>query len=181
MLYYLFEYLQQCCDFPGAGLFQYISFRAAMAVITSLVITLLFGKRWIKYLNRKQVGETIRNLGLEGQMEKQGTPTMGGLIILFAVVIPTLLFAKIHNIYIILMLFTTIWLGLVGFADDYIKVFKKNKGGLPGKYKVLAQVILGLVVGLTMYFNEEIVIREKITDPAVIEEMKINGETPLLF
>jgi phospho-N-acetylmuramoyl-pentapeptide-transferase len=181
MLYYLFEYLQQCCDFPGAGLFQYISFRAAMAVITSLVITLLFGKRWIKFLNRKQVGETIRNLGLEGQMEKEGTPTMGGLIILFAVIIPTLLFAMLHNIYIILMLFTTVWLGMVGFADDYIKVFKKNKAGLPGKYKVLAQVILGLVVGLSMYFNDEIVIREKITDQAVIEEMKSSGDTPPLF
>jgi phospho-N-acetylmuramoyl-pentapeptide-transferase len=181
MFYYLFDYLQQCCDFPGAGLFEYISFRAAMAVITSLVITLLFGKRWIKFLNRKQVGETIRNLGLEGQMEKEGTPTMGGLIILFAVVIPTLLFAKLHNIYVILMLFTTVWLGMVGFADDYIKVFKKNKAGLSGKYKVLAQVILGLVVGMTMYFNEGIVIREKITDPAVIEEMKGKGETQVLF
>jgi len=181
MFYYLFEYMQQCCDFPGAGLFQYISFRAALAVITSLIITLLFGKRWIHFLNRKQVGETIRNLGLEGQMEKEGTPTMGGLIILFAVIIPTLLFAKLHNIYIILMLFTTLWLGMIGFADDYIKVFKKNKKGLPGKYKVLGQVILGLVVGLTMYFNEEIVIREKITDPIVIEEMTTNGEPEILF
>lgn len=181
MFYYLFDYLQQCCDFPGAGLFQYISFRAAMAVITSLIITLLFGKRWIRYLNRKQVGETIRNLGLEGQMEKEGTPTMGGLIILFAVIIPTLLFAKLHNIYIILMLFTTFWLGMTGFADDYIKVFKKNKKGLPGKYKVLAQVILGLVVGLTMYFNEDIVIREKITDQTTIEEMHSNGGPVLLF
>lgn len=181
MFYYLFEYLQECCDFPGAGLFQYISFRAAFAVITSLIITLLFGKRWIKYLNRRQVGETIRNLGLEGQMEKEGTPTMGGLIILTAVVIPTLLFAKLHNIYIILMLFTTVWLGMIGFTDDYIKVFRKNKKGLSGKYKVLAQVILGLVVGLTMYFNEDIVIREKITDPVMIEEMQSNGQTPLLF
>ncbi|MEE4257451.1 MAG: phospho-N-acetylmuramoyl-pentapeptide-transferase [Bacteroidales bacterium] len=181
MFYYLFEYLQECCDFPGAGLFQYISFRAAMAVITSLVITLFFGKSWIRYLNRRQVGETIRNLGLEGQMDKEGTPTMGGLIILTAVVIPTLLFAKLHNIYVILMLFTTVWLGMVGFADDYIKVFRKNKKGLPGKYKVLAQVILGLVVGLTMYFNEDIVIREKITDPAVIEEMQANDQSPVLF
>ena len=181
MFYYLFDYLQQCCDFPGAGLFEYISFRAAMAVITSLVITLLFGKRWIHFLNRKQVGETIRNLGLEGQMEKEGTPTMGGLIILFAVVIPTLLFAKLHNIYIILMLFTTVWLGMVGFADDYIKVFRKNKAGLSGKYKILAQVILGLVVGLSMYFNQDIVIREKISDPVLIEEMKANGETQVLF
>ncbi|MCK4570227.1 MAG: phospho-N-acetylmuramoyl-pentapeptide-transferase, partial [Bacteroidales bacterium] len=181
MFYYLFEYLQDCCDFPGAGLFQYISFRAAMAVITSLIITLLFGKRWIRFLNRRQVGETIRDLGLEGQMEKEGTPTMGGLIILNAVVIPTLLFAKLDNIYIILMLFTTVWLGMIGFADDYIKVFKKNKKGLPGKYKVLGQIILGLVVGLSMYFNEDIVIREKITDPVVIEEMQSNGKPVLLF
>ncbi len=181
MFYYLFEYLQTCCDFPGAGLFEYISFRAAFAVITSLIITLIFGKRWIHFLNRKQVGETIRNLGLEGQMEKEGTPTMGGLIILFAVIIPTLLFAKLDNIYIMLMLFTTVWLGMIGFADDYIKVFKKNKKGLPGKYKVLGQVILGLVVGLTMYFNDDIVIREKITDQAVIAEMQANGETQVLF
>ncbi|MEN8224952.1 MAG: phospho-N-acetylmuramoyl-pentapeptide-transferase [Bacteroidota bacterium] len=181
MFYYLFSYLQHCCDFPGAGLFEYISFRAAMAVITSLIITLLFGKRWIRYLNRKQVGETIRDLGLEGQMEKQGTPTMGGLIILNAVIIPTLLFAKLDNIYIILMLFTTFWLGMIGFADDYIKVFKKNKKGLPGKYKVLGQIILGLVVGMTMYLNDDIVIREKVSDPVVIEEMKSDGGPTVLF
>ena len=181
MFYYLFDYLQSCCDFPGAGLFEYISFRAAMAVITSLIITLLFGKRWIRYLNKKQVGETIRNLGLEGQMEKEGTPTMGGLIILNAVIIPTLLFAKLDNIYIILMLFTTVWLGMIGFADDYIKVFKKNKKGLPGKFKVLGQIILGLVVGLTMYFNDDVVIREKITDPIAIEHMKTNSETVVVF
>lgn len=181
MFYYLFDYLQQCCDFPGAGLFEYISFRAAMAVITSLIITLIFGKRWIRFLNRKQVGETIRNLGLEGQMEKEGTPTMGGLIILNAVIIPTLLFARLDNIYIILMLFTTVWLGMIGFADDYIKVFKKNKHGLPGKFKVIGQIILGLVVGLTMYFNDEIVIREKISDPVVIEEMQANGDSGPVF
>ncbi len=181
MFYYLFDYLQQCCDFPGAGLFQYISFRAAFAVITSLIITLIFGKRWIRFLNKKQVGETIRNLGLEGQMEKEGTPTMGGLIILNAVIIPTLLFAKLDNIYIILMLFTTVWLGMIGFADDYIKVFKKNKKGLPGKYKVIGQVILGLVVGLTMYFNDEIVIREKISDPVLIEQAVDEGATMALF
>jgi phospho-N-acetylmuramoyl-pentapeptide-transferase len=181
MFYYLFDYLQQCCDFPGAGLFQYISFRAALAVITSLVISLLFGKRWIRYLNRRQVGETIRNLGLEGQMDKEGTPTMGGLIILNAVVIPTLLFARLHNVYIMLMLFTTVWLGMIGFADDYIKVFRKNKKGLHGKYKIIGQVILGLVVGLTMYFNEDIVIREKLTDPVKIEELKAGGEPQVLF
>jgi phospho-N-acetylmuramoyl-pentapeptide-transferase len=161
MFYYLFDYLDKYYDFPGAGVFQYISFRAAMAVIVSLIISLLFGKRWIKFLNRKQVGETIRDLGLEGQLNKQGTPTMGGLIILNAVLIPTLLFANLHNVYIILMLFTTIWLGFIGFIDDYIKVFKKNKKGLPGKYKIFAQVFLGLVVGLTMYFSDSVVIREK--------------------
>ncbi len=181
MLYYLFDYLQECCDFPGAGVFQYISFRAAMAVITSLIITLLFGKRWIRYLNKKQVGETIRNLGLEGQMDKEGTPTMGGLIILNAILIPTLLFAKLHNIYIILMLFTTVWLGMIGFADDYIKVFRKNKKGLAGKYKVLGQIILGLVVGMSMYFNDGIVIKEKVTDPMVIEQMMENGEKVVPF
>ncbi len=161
MFYYLFDYLNRYYDFPGAGVFQYISFRAAMAIIVSLIISLLFGKQWIKFLNRKQVGETIRDLGLEGQLNKQGTPTMGGLIILNAILIPTLLFAKLHNVYIILMLFTTIWLGFIGFIDDYIKVFKKNKKGLPGKYKIFAQVFLGLVVGLTMYFSDSVVIREK--------------------
>jgi phospho-N-acetylmuramoyl-pentapeptide-transferase len=181
MFYYLFTYLQDCCDFPGAGLFAYLSFRAALAVITSLVITLLFGKRWIRYLNKRQVGETIRNLGLEGQLEKEGTPTMGGLIILTAVIIPTLLFARLDNIYVILMLFTTVWLGMIGFADDYIKVFKKNKKGLSGKYKVIGQVILGLVVGLSMYFSDDIVIREKITDPAVIEQMSSENNEVLRF
>lgn len=162
MLYYLFDYLQRCCDVPGAGVFQYISFRTAAAVIVSLLISLVFGKRWIKYLNRRQVGETIRDLGLEGQLGKQGTPTMGGLIILASILIPTLLFAKLHNLYIILMIFTTVWLGMTGFTDDYIKVFRKNKNGLPGKYKILAQVILGLVIGSTLFFHPDIVIREKI-------------------
>jgi len=146
---------------PGAGVFEYLSFRAAMAIITSLIISLLFGKRWISFLNKKQVGETIRDLGLEGQLEKQGTPTMGGLIILASILIPALLFAKLDNIYIILMLFTTVWLGSIGFLDDYIKVFKKNKAGLSGKYKIVAQVILGLIVGLVMYFNPSVVVREK--------------------
>jgi phospho-N-acetylmuramoyl-pentapeptide-transferase len=162
MLYYLADYLQRCCDVPGAGVFQYISFRAAAAVIVSLLISLVFGKRWIKYLNKKQVGETIRDLGLEGQLAKQGTPTMGGLIILASILVPTLLFAKLHNIYILMMIFTTVWLGFVGFLDDYIKVFEKNKKGLSGKYKILAQVILGVVIGATMYFNDSVIIREKI-------------------
>ena len=162
MLYYLFDFLEKCCHFPGAGVFQYISFRAAMAVITSLIISMIFGKRIINILREKQVGETIRELGLEGQKEKQGTPTMGGLIILGAILIPTLLFAKLNNIYIIIMLITTVWLGLIGFLDDYIKVFKKHKEGLAGKFKILGQIGLGLIVGSVMYFSNDIVIREKI-------------------
>jgi phospho-N-acetylmuramoyl-pentapeptide-transferase len=161
MLYYLFKYLEETFNLPGAGVFEYLSFRAAGAVITSLIISLLFGKRWIHFLNKKQVGETIRDLGLEGQLEKQGTPTMGGLIILASILIPTLLFARLDNIYILLMLFTTVWLGMLGFADDYIKVFKKNKAGLSGKYKIAGQFVLGLVVGLVMYFNPAVVVREK--------------------
>jgi phospho-N-acetylmuramoyl-pentapeptide-transferase len=174
MLYYLADYLQRCCDVPGAGVFQYISFRAAAAVIVSLLISLVFGKKWIKYLNKKQVGETIRDLGLEGQLAKQGTPTMGGLIILASILIPALLFAKLDNIYIQMMIFTTAWLGTVGFMDDYIKVFKKNKKGLSGKYKILAQVILGIVIGSTMYFSDAVILREKIThDSSTIEQQGI--------
>ena len=174
MLYYIADYLQRCCDIPGAGVFQYISFRTAAAVIFSLLISLVFGKRWIKYLNRNQVGETIRDLGLEGQLEKQGTPTMGGLIILASILIPTLLFAKLNNIYILLMIFTTVWLGFVGFLDDYIKVFRRNKKGLKGKYKILAQVILGIVVGATMYFSETVVIREKLAHSSSSIEQQIS-------
>jgi len=165
MFYYLFKYLHEAYSFPGAGVFQYLSFRAALALITSLLISLVFGKSWIHYLNRKQVGETIRDLGLEGQLEKQGTPTMGGLIILASIIIPALLFARLDNVYILLMLFTTIWLGSVGFLDDYIKVFKKDKKGLSGKYKIAGQVILGLIVGLVMYFNKNVVTREKMISP----------------
>ncbi|OQX80815.1 MAG: phospho-N-acetylmuramoyl-pentapeptide-transferase [Bacteroidetes bacterium 4484_276] len=169
MLYYLFEYLDKVWELPGAGMFQYISFRAGMAVITSLIISLLFGKRLINFLRRKQVGETVRDLGLDGQMEKQGTPTMGGLIILGAILIPTLLFAKLNNIYIIIILISTVWLGFIGFIDDYIKVFKKEKKGLAGKFKILGQVGLGLFVGLTMYFNADIVIREKAPEKSYID------------
>lgn len=168
MFYYLFKYLDEAFNLPGAGVFEYLSFRAALAIITSLIISLLFGKKWISYLNRKQVGETIRDLGLEGQLEKQGTPTMGGLIILTSILVPVILFAKLNNIYIILMIFTTVWLGGIGFIDDYIKVFKKRKEGLSGKYKVIGQIILGLIVGLVMYFNSEIVVREKINPEAEI-------------
>jgi phospho-N-acetylmuramoyl-pentapeptide-transferase len=170
MLYYLFAYLDQNFDLPGAGMFQYISFRAGMAVITSLVISLLFGKRLINYLKRKQVGESIRDLGLEGQMEKQGTPTMGGLIILGAILIPTLLFAKLENIYVIIILITTIWLGFIGFIDDYIKVFRKDKKGLAGRFKMLGQIVLGIFVGLMMYYSPDIVIREKLTNQSVIDQ-----------
>lgn len=162
MLYYLFNYLDQHFNLPGAGVFQYITFRTTLAVIVSLVISLLMGKTLIAYLHRKQVGETIRDLGLDGQKEKQGTPTMGGLIILAAIVIPTLLFAKLDNIYIILMLVTTVWMGAIGFVDDYIKVFKKNKEGLAGRFKIIGQVGLGLIVGYTMFFHPSIVVKEKV-------------------
>lgn len=161
MLYYLFDYLEKM-DFPGAGIFHYISFRSAMAIITSLIISLLFGKRIIYVLQRKQIGETIRDLGLEGQMQKKGTPTMGGVIILAAILIPVLLFGDLGNIYVLLMLLTTVWLGFVGFLDDYIKVFKMNKEGLRGKFKMLGQIVLGLIVGLTMYFSDDITVREKV-------------------
>jgi phospho-N-acetylmuramoyl-pentapeptide-transferase len=177
MFYYIADYLQRCCDIPGAGVFQYISFRTAAAVIVSLMISLVFGTRWIKYLNKKQVGETIRDLGLEGQLAKQGTPTMGGLIILASILIPTLLFAKLDNIYILLMIFTTVWLGSVGFLDDYIKVFRKNKKGLSGKYKILAQVILGIVVGATMYFSNSVILREKIPQNSPNIEQQVAGSS----
>jgi len=170
MIYYLFEYLENTFSFPGAQVFQYISFRASLAIITSLLISLFFGKSLINLLIKKQVGETVRDLGLEGQLQKKGTPTMGGLIILGAIIIPTLLFAKLDNIYILLMLFTTIWLGIIGFIDDYIKVFKKDKKGLAGKFKILGQVTLGLVVGITMLYNDNIIIREKISTETVISE-----------
>lgn len=161
MLYYLFEYLHKEWGLPGSGVFQYISFRAAMAVIFSLIISLLFGKRIINLLLRKQVGETIRDLGLEGQSEKKGTPTMGGLIIIAAIVIPTLFFARLLNVYIIIMLVTTLWLGFIGFVDDYIKVYKKDKAGLAGRFKILGQVGLGIIVGCVLYFNPNVVVKEK--------------------
>lgn len=161
MLYYLFKYLNEL-DVPGAGVFEYISFRAAFAIIFSLLISMVFGKKIIRYLQLKQVGEVVRDLGLQGQIEKQGTPTMGGLIILASILIPTLLFAKLDNIYIILMIVSTILLGFIGFIDDYIKVFKKNKAGLAGKFKILGQVIVGIIVGSVLYFNEDVVVKEKV-------------------
>jgi phospho-N-acetylmuramoyl-pentapeptide-transferase len=167
MLYYLFGYLKEHFNLPGAGVFQYISFRAALALITSLVISLLYGKRIIAYLHRKQVGETVRDLGLTGQKEKQGTPTMGGLIILGAILIPTLLFARLVNVYVIIMIVTTVWLGSIGFIDDYIKVFKKDKAGLAGKFKILGQVCLGVVIGYTLYFNPHVVVKERVVKDAI--------------
>ena len=169
MLYYLFTYLDQQYDFPGAGVFQYISFRTGMAVILSLFLTTIYGSRLIKMLHAKQVGETVRNLGLEGQMQKQGTPTMGGLIILLGILVPTLLFAKLENIYVILMLVTTVWMGIIGFIDDYIKIFKKDKEGLAGRFKIMGQVGLALIIGWTMYFHPDIVVREQVTLPAVVK------------
>jgi len=162
MIYHLFTYLNQF-DFPGAGMFQYLSSRAAFAAITSLVISMIFGKRIINMLRKKQIGESVRDLGLEGQNQKQGTPTMGGIIILASILVPVLLFANLTNIYIILMLIATVWLGLIGFVDDYIKVFKKNKEGLRGKFKVFGQVGLGLIVGVTLYMSDDVKIRERIS------------------
>lgn len=160
MFYYIFEYLDQKLDFFGAGVFQYISFRAGMAAVLSLLITITFGKKLINQLRKLQVGEKIRDLGLEGQKEKEGTPTMGGIIIIAAIVIPTLMFAKVHNIYIILLLVTAVWLGFIGFMDDYLKIKKKNKEGLAGKFKVFGQIGIGLIVGLVLVFHDGVVIRE---------------------
>lgn len=163
MFYYLFKYLDEL-DVPGAGMFEYISFRAGLAIIVSLVISMVFGKKIIQYLQRLQIGESIRDLGLEGQLQKKGTPTMGGLIIILSILLPTLLFARLDNVYILLMIFTTVWLGAIGFLDDYIKVFKKNKAGLAGRFKVLGQIVLGVIVAGTLYFSDSAVIRERVED-----------------
>lgn len=162
MLYYLFKYLGSL-GFPGAGMFQYITFRSSCAIILSLILATVIGKRVIRMLQRQQIGEEIRDLGLAGQMEKKGTPTMGGIIILLAIVIPVLLFARLDNVYIQLMLIATVWLGAIGFADDYIKVFRKHKEGLKGRFKVIGQIGLGLIVGITLYANDDVVIRERAT------------------
>ncbi len=161
MLYYLFEYLNKL-NVPGAGLFDFISFRASLALIMSLIISVVFGQKIINALRRQQIGETVRDLGLAGQIEKSGTPTMGGLIILSAILIPTLLFAKLHNVYVITMLMATIWLGLIGFLDDYIKVFKKNKEGLKGKFKVIGQIGVGLIVGCILYFSDDVTVHKRV-------------------
>ncbi len=162
MLYYLFEYLEKEFQFPGASLFGYITFRAALAIILSLLISTIYGKRIINYLRKKQVGETIRDLGLEGQQEKAGTPTMGGVIIIIATLIPVLLVAKLNNIYIILLIVTTIWMGTIGFIDDYIKKFKQDKEGLKGRFKILGQIGLGIIVGTTLYFHPQVTIKEEL-------------------
>ncbi|MEC9108263.1 MAG: phospho-N-acetylmuramoyl-pentapeptide-transferase [Bacteroidota bacterium] len=169
MLYYLFEYLEKEFQFPGATLFTYISFRASISIILSLLISTIFGKSIIKYLRSKQIGENIRDLGLKGQMEKSGTPTMGGLIIILATIIPVLLFSKLDNIYIILLILTMLWMGTIGFLDDYIKRFKNNKQGLKGKYKVIGQVILGVIVGITLFYHPDVTIKDKKVDNQVYE------------
>lgn len=176
MLYHLFEYLDKVHDIPGTGVFQYISFRAAMTVLSSLLISMVFGGKLIAILRKKQVGETIRDLGLAGQNQKQGTPTMGGLIIIGALLIPTLLFAKLDNVYIQTMILATLWLGFIGFLDDYIKVFRKNKKGLAGKFKVIGQIGVGLMVGTMLYFNEDVVVKTKVPAASVPQEFLQNSE-----
>ena len=181
MLYLLFEYLHKHYDFPGLRLFQYLTFRASLSIILSLFITTVYGRRIIDYLRFKQVGETVRNLGLEGQMQKQGTPTMGGIMILMGILIPTLLFANIANIYVILMVVTTLWMGAIGFLDDYIKVFKKNKEGLAGRFKVVGQVGLAIIVGLTMYFHPNIVVRQTVDENAKVDASKAQSSAPMVL
>jgi phospho-N-acetylmuramoyl-pentapeptide-transferase len=175
MLYPLFDYLDRVLDIPGTGVFRYISFRAGMAALVSLVITITFGHHIINWIRNRQIGETVRDLGLEGQTQKKGTPTMGGLMMIAAILIPTLLFANLNNIYIILLLITTVWLGLIGFLDDYIKVFRKNKDGLKGRFKIIGQIGIGIIVGATLYYHDGVVIREFST-PVSVESGVI--ETP---
>lgn len=171
MLYYLFEYLESQFSFPGASVFQFITFRAAAAFILSLLISAIYGKRIINFLRKQQVGETVRDLGLEGQKQKSGTPTMGGVIIISATLIPAILLAKLYNIYVIILIITTVWMGLIGFVDDYIKVFKKDKGGLKGKFKVLGQVGLGVIVGSMLYFNDGVTIKEQLSvEQQIVQE-----------
>ena len=176
MLTYLFEYLEKQYQLPGASLFQFSTFRAGMAILLSLLIATAYGKKIILFLQKQQVGETIRDLGLEGQKQKAGTPTMGGIIIISATLIPVLLFARLENIYIILLIFTTLWMGVIGFIDDYIKVFKKNKEGLKGRFKVIGQVVLGLIVGAVLYFHPEVTMRDHnktiITEQFTVEEVR---------
>ncbi len=178
MLYYLFDYLEKQYQLPGAGLFEFLTFRAAMSVLLSLLIAMVYGKRIILFLQKKQIGESIRDLGLEGQQQKAGTPTMGGLIIIMSTLLPVVLFADIKNIYVILLIVTTVWMGIIGFVDDYIKIFKKDKKGLKGRFKVIGQVVLGLIVGAVLYFHPEVTIKDKdttrITETFKVE--KVYGE-----
>lgn len=188
MFYYLFEYLDKFYQLPGAGAFRFITFRAGLAIILSLTISLVYGKNLINLLRKKQLGETIRELGLEGEDSKKGTPTMGGLIIIGATLIPTLLFARLVNVYVVLMIVTTIWLGLIGFLDDYIKIFRKNKEGLAGRFKIAGQISIGLIVGLTLFFHKSVVVREVIPENIISNEIiesnapktTINGKTVYL-
>ena len=179
MLYFLFEYLEIKYQLPGASLFKYLSFRSALAFILSLMLSIKYGKNIIKFLKRKQIGETVRDLGLKGQKEKSGTPTMGGLIIIIATIIPVLLFSNFKNIYIIILIFTTIWLGFIGFLDDYIKVFKKNKDGLKGKFKIIGQISLGFIIGLTLFYHQDVTIKDqnKISNIEEIVEYKSTKTT----
>jgi phospho-N-acetylmuramoyl-pentapeptide-transferase len=179
MLYYLFDFLKTNYDLIGAGVFQYISFRASMAFICSMLLSTIYGKRMINFLRRKQIGESVRDLGLDGQVQKAGTPTMGGLIIIFATLIPVLLFSKLENIYIVILLITMIWMGTIGFLDDYIKVFKKDKEGLKGKFKVLGQVGLGIIVGGMLFFNPKVTMKEKL--PLTQIERVTDSGVPKVF
>ena len=179
MIYHLFQYLERF-DIPGQGLFKYLSFRAMLTSVTAMLIAFFIGRRIISWLQRKQIGETIRDLGLEGQMQKKGTPTMGGIIIIISIVVPALLFCDLTNVYLQLLLFTTLWCGALGFADDYIKVFKHNKEGLHPKVKLLAQLILGLVVGMTVWLSNDIVIREKVPVKAGIDNVVERGDRTAL-
>lgn len=180
MLYYLFKYLQENFGLTGSGLFQYITFRASMAIILSLIISMIIGKRIILWLRKMQIGESVRDLGLQGQTEKKGTPTMGGIIIIAAIVIPTLLFAKLDNVYVVLLLISTLWMGGIGFLDDYIKVFKKDKEGLRGKFKIMAQVVLGLVVGCVLYFHSSVKVRDfdNVFEYNINEDGKVDWDKP---
>jgi len=176
MIYYLFEYLENQYQIPGASLFGFLTFRAALAIIISLLLSTIFGKRIIKYLEKKQVGEKVRDLGLDGQKEKSGTPTMGGIIIIFSTIVPVILLAKLHNIYIILLIITTLWMGTIGFIDDYIKKFRDDKDGLKGRFKILGQIGLGIIVGLTLFFHPDVTIKEKVFtyDTVKIDNTKLS-------
>ena len=181
MLYLLFEYLHKHYEFPGLRLFQYLTFRSSLSIILSLIITTVYGRKIIDYLQAKQVGETVRNLGLEGQLQKQGTPTMGGIMILMGILIPTILFANITNIYVILMIVTTLWMGAIGFLDDYIKVFKKNKEGLAGRFKVVGQVGLAIIVGVTMFYHPNIVVRQTVEENMKLDTAKVQNAVPMVL